>query len=237
MKDLMMLVTSTALLLGSAGPAYAAALPAPKPEHTAGALKKALLTKKDGFSGYKVRHVATGTAARFLAGRTRQRSWASSFLPSRCRSSATAGLLFDPRKVARIPNAPAASIEMWADDQALGETLISVPADLPHSVVQGKLPRGCGKVRATHKGKRITVRVKKLPAAVLPDITGATVSGFKTVVPAGVWGNARPAEVNLVVVRSGALVLETYTDAFGHVDGSSAEFTEKAWKRALDRLH
>ncbi|MFD1535879.1 hypothetical protein [Nonomuraea guangzhouensis] len=235
MKRIPILMTAAALVLSVPAPAHATARSAPEPEHTVGELRKALLTKKDGFSGYKVHHVAAGTASRFLAGRTKQESWALSFMPSRCRSSATAGLLFDPKTVARIPDAPAAAIELWGE-QTLGETLVSVPADLPDSVVRGKLPRGCGKIRATHKGKRITVRVKKLSGDALPDIPGATVSGFKTVVPTGVWGNAKPGEGNLIVVRSGALVLETYTDVFGHVDGKAAKFTVKAWERALDRL-
>ncbi|WP_344578513.1 hypothetical protein [Nonomuraea roseoviolacea] len=219
--------------LSPSAPALASDRPAW--EHTAGELRNALLTTDDGLSGYEVRHVATGTAARFLAGRTRQRSWAGRLVPARCRTSATAGLLFDPAKVARFPDAPAAAVEMWGD-RALGEALVSVPGDLPRAAVEGRLPRGCGAFRARHGGKTITIRVRRLSEDVLPDIPGATVSGFKRVTPAGVWGNTRPGETNLIVVRSGRLVLETFTDAFGPVDAYSAEFTLKAWRQALERL-
>ncbi|NUW34495.1 hypothetical protein HTZ77_24080 [Nonomuraea sp. SMC257] len=78
--------------------------------------------------------------------------------------------------------------------------------------------------------------MRRLSEDVLPGIPGLTVSGFKRVTPAGVWGNTEPGETNLIVVRSGRLVLETATDAFGPVDADSAAFTVKAWRRALDRL-
>jgi hypothetical protein len=222
-------LSSTLALL----PATAAA--ASDDPHSSGELKAALIRKKDGLSGYKAFKPAATTATRFLNGKTRYYSWAFSHTPDRCRTSATTGLLFDSAKVELFPSAPAAMAEFWSK-YALGESLISVPADLPDSTFKQVIPSSCRKFHTKFHGKRITVRIVRLKSAQLPVIPGAYVVGAKMILPPHLWGNAVHGENTIIVVRSGTLVLETYTDTFGSVDAKAISFTLKAWQRASSLL-
>ncbi|MER7498878.1 hypothetical protein AB0L05_07200 [Nonomuraea pusilla] len=249
-KPIVLVLAALAAAVGSAVPAHAA-VPAPggpapggpapggpaaqagfMSAPTAAQLKAALVRHRDG---YRTLHVVAGKAATFTGRRSGMRGWAFSAIPPRCRTSGTTGLLWDRKAVHRFRGRPAAAVELSGVGHALGESLISVPASLPDSVFRARVPASCEKLRVSYNGRRIKVRIKPIPAAELPVIPGATVSGVKTVLPP-LWGRKKPAELALVVVRSGPLVMETYADGWGSVRPTSTSWTTTAWERALATL-
>ncbi|MEV4103155.1 hypothetical protein AB0J42_23100 [Nonomuraea sp. NPDC049649] len=108
----------TVALLVSLTPAAAHAAAAP----TAKQLKRALITK---WKGKKADLVRSGTGRSVVAG---QDDWALSLVPARCRTAATAGLLFN----GHLRGRPAAMSMLSVGGSFYGQVLVS-----------GRRPPGC----------------------------------------------------------------------------------------------
>ncbi|NRQ36227.1 hypothetical protein HII36_30975 [Nonomuraea sp. NN258] len=198
-------VASGSLVVGFGGP-------------TAAQLKKALVTK---WNGKKAHLVRSGKGRSVIAG---QADWAYSRLPGRCRTATTAGLLFTGHLTGR----PAALSMLDTGKSFHGETLISVPPSV--RLPARSVPPRCDRVVVRDGGKKITVRI--VPVTELPHIPGAEVSAVKMILSPSPWSHLRHPELMLTVVRSGSVVLETYTDSGdGHVEQAANAFTVAAWSR------
>jgi hypothetical protein len=210
-----------AFLIAPTAPA-AAATAAPSPKQ----LKQALITR---WQGEKAGLVRSGTARSVIRG---QRSWAYSRLPARCRTAATAGLLFSSRVAG---DRPAAMSTISTKGSFFAETLVSVSAGTGGKAFKQVVPPGCAKVKVRHGGKNVTVRIVKVRD--LPAIPGATVTAVKTTLSPSPWGHLPRPELMITVVRSGSLVMETFTDSGdGDVEEVANAFTEAAWRRAASRV-
>lgn len=203
----------TVALLVSLTPAAAHAAAAP----TAKQLKRALITK---WKGKKADLVRSGTGRSVVAG---QDDWALSLVPARCRTAATAGLLFN----GHLRGRPAAMSMLSVGGSFYGQVLVSVPPStrLPAQTV----PPRCGRFTAKYDGRRITVRIREVTD--LPRIPGAKVSALKMTFSPSPWKHITRPETMLTVVRKGSIVMETYSDRNGNVEQVANAFTEAAWRR------
>ncbi|MEU8249329.1 hypothetical protein [Nonomuraea sp. NPDC048916] len=224
MRRELILCALTATLLGPLTlDAHAASAPAPKD------LKAALVTKWKG----KKFSLRSGTVKSLAA---RPTEWGYSRMPARCKTPATEGLLYSSRVVHALGKQPAALATLSTKGSYYGETLISVPATASAGLFKPVVPKGCARVKVKHyDGKRITVRIVKVHD--LPAIPGATVTAIKMKFTPSPWESLPNPESMLTVVRSGPLVMETYTDsADGDVETVANAFTEAAWRRATGKL-